>query len=183
MGIKLKALSVAILAMSAMSAANAASTTTVTGGTIHFTGEVVDAACSVSPQSADQTVPLGQVRAATMKTAGATANPTPFNIILQDCDTTVSTNAAVSFYGPATAAGDALSVSSITTPGAAATNVGIQIIDQNEQVVKPNSDIPSSAFTLIDGTNTLPFKAQFLSQGDATAGAADADATFNVVYN
>ncbi|WP_320408289.1 type 1 fimbrial major subunit FimA [Klebsiella aerogenes] len=182
----MKSLTAAMLAMAAFSGVTVAhaASTTVSGGTIHFTGEVVNAACAVAPESADQTVPLGQVRAASLADAGSTANPTGFNIKLNDCDTSVSTTAAISFYGPTTAAGDALSVSSITTAGAAATNVGIQILDQNSQVVSPNTDVPSSAFTLIDGTNTLPFTAQFIStDGGATAGAADADATFNVAYN
>lgn len=183
---KLKSLTVAMLAMAAFSGINAAqaASSTVSGGTIHFTGEVVNAACAVAPESADQTVPLGQVRAASLADAGSTANPTAFSIKLNDCDTSVSTTAAISFYGPATTAGDALSVSSITTTGAAATNVGIQILDRNNTVVKPNTDVPSSAYTLIDGANTLPFTAQFVStDGGATAGAADADATFNVAYN
>lgn len=183
---KLKSLTVAMLAMAAFSGINAAqaASTTVSGGTIHFTGEVVNAACAVDSASADLPVPLGQVRAASLADAGSTANPTPFSIVLDDCDSSVSSTAAISFYGPATAAGDALSVSSITTSGVAATNVGIQILDQTKTVVKPNSDVPSAAFTLIDGTNTLPFTAQFVStDGGATAGAADADATFNIAYN
>lgn len=39
-----------------------ADTTTVTGGTVNFVGQVVDAACSVSADSVDQTVTLSQVR-------------------------------------------------------------------------------------------------------------------------
>lgn len=187
MAIKLKALSCALLAISAFSGvgvANAAgSTTTVNGGTVHFTGEVVDAACAVSKDSEDLPVALGQVRSATLADAGSVANQTPFNITLVDCDTTVASTAAIAFAGPATTAGDALSVSSITTQGTAATNVGIQILDKDGTVLAPNTDTSSPA-TLINGTNTLPFTAQFVStEGGATPGAADADATFSVTYN
>lgn len=43
--------------------------TTVNGGTIHFQGEVVNAACAVDTGSTDQTVQLGQVRTAALSTA------------------------------------------------------------------------------------------------------------------
>jgi len=39
---------------------NTGTVTTVTGGTVHFRGSLVDAACAVSADSADQTVNLGQ---------------------------------------------------------------------------------------------------------------------------
>ncbi|MGW9797087.1 type 1 fimbria pilin, partial [Serratia sp. 121840015-2] len=39
-----------------------AATTTVNGGTVHFKGEVVNAACAVDAGSVDQTVQLGQVK-------------------------------------------------------------------------------------------------------------------------
>lgn len=188
MAIKMKTLTVAMLAMAAFAGVStahaAASSTVVSGGTVHFTGEVVNAACSVSPDSADQTVKLGQVRAASLSSAGAVANQKQFSIDLADCDTTVSSTASVSFNGPATPAGDALAVSSITTAGVAATNVGIQILDNMGTVVKPNSNVGTTAFTLHDGTNSIPLTAQFVStDGGATAGAADADATFNIEYN
>jgi|AGFS01.1.fsa_nt_gi P pilus assembly protein, pilin FimA len=187
MAMKMKALTAALFTVVAFSAATAhaaGSTTSVSGGTIHFTGEVVNAACSVAPGSSDQTVKLGQVRAASLATKGTVANPTPFTIDLTDCDSTVSSTASVSFNGPAASAGDALSVSSLTTSGVAATNVGIQILDSAGTVIKPNSNVGSAAFTLQDGTNKIPFTAQFVALADgATAGAADADATFNIAYN
>jgi len=36
--------------------------TTVNGGTVHFKGEVVNAACAIDSESMNQTVELGQVR-------------------------------------------------------------------------------------------------------------------------
>ncbi len=40
----------------------------VSGGTIHFEGKLVNAACAVSTKSADQTVTLGQYRTASFTT-------------------------------------------------------------------------------------------------------------------
>lgn len=83
------------------STAALAATTTVNGGTVHFKGEVVNAACAVDAGSLDQTVMLGQVRSAKLATAGSTSSSVGFNIQLDDCDTTVSTKASVAFSGTA----------------------------------------------------------------------------------
>ncbi|SQM42724.1 type 1 fimbriae major subunit FimA [Escherichia coli] len=69
---KIKTLAIVVLsALSLSSAAALADTTTVNGGTVHFKGEVVNAACAVDAGSVDQTVQLGQVRTASLKQAGA----------------------------------------------------------------------------------------------------------------
>lgn len=58
---KIKTLAIVVLsALSLSSAAALADTTTVNGGTVHFKGEVVNAACAVDAGSVDQTVQLGQ---------------------------------------------------------------------------------------------------------------------------
>ena len=75
-----------------------ADTATVSGGTVNFVGQVVNAACSVSADSVDQTVTLSQVRASKLTAAGMVANQKEdFSIKLEDCDTTVSQEAAVIF--------------------------------------------------------------------------------------
>ena len=54
---KIKTLAIVVLsALSLSSAAALADTTTVNGGTVHFKGEVVNAACAVDAGSVDQTV-------------------------------------------------------------------------------------------------------------------------------
>lgn len=82
---KIKTLAIVVLsALSLSSTAALADTTptTVNGGTVHFKGEVVNAACAVDAGSVDQTVQLGQVRTATLKQAGATSSAVGFNIQL-----------------------------------------------------------------------------------------------------
>ena len=60
---KIKTLAIVVLsALSLSSTAALAAATTVNGGTVHFKGEVVNAACAVDAGSVDQTVQLGQVR-------------------------------------------------------------------------------------------------------------------------
>ena len=62
---KLKFISMAVFSALTLGVATSASAaTTVNGGTVHFKGEIVDAACAVSLNSFDQIVSLGQVRTA-----------------------------------------------------------------------------------------------------------------------
>ena len=157
---KLKFISMAVFsALTLGVATNASAATTVNGGTVHFKGEVVNAACAVNMNSVDQTVLLGQVRSATLGSDGKTSGSVGFTIQLDDCDLTT---------GPTQSAG-------------AATNVGIQILDSKGQPVELNSDA-ASEYTLTDGTNKIPFQARYYATGQATAGIANADATFKVQY-
>lgn len=101
---------VSVLAMSsaAVSAAEGdeSVTTTVNGGVIHFKGEVVNAACAIDSESMNQTVELGQVRSSRLAKAGDLCSAVGFNIKLNDCDTNVSSNAAVAFLGTTVTSND-----------------------------------------------------------------------------
>jgi len=50
----------AVIASSILSATVMAHAASAPGGTVHFKGQIVNAACAVSADSADQTVNLGQ---------------------------------------------------------------------------------------------------------------------------
>ncbi|POP41354.1 fimbrial protein [Superficieibacter electus] len=157
-----------------------ADTTTVNGGTVNFVGQVVDAACSVSSDSIDQTVTLSQVRSSKLTTAGMVANQKEdFNIKLEDCDTTVSQNAAVIFNGQE----DATQPGSLAnTAGAgSATNVALQLYGPDGQVL--NIGDTSSTVTLINGENTIPLSVDYIATGEATSGNVAATATFSMVYS
>ncbi|UAN62258.1 fimbrial protein [Serratia sp. JSRIV006] len=164
--------------------------TTVNGGTIKFTGEVVNAACAVDAGSSDMTVRLGQVRTAMLNQAGAKSGHQSFTIVLKDCDTTVSTKASVAFQGVASGS----TGGAIPTPfdnvlglsgGAAgqATNVGIQLFSDNDTTpLKVDGTQFSTPKTLSDGENRLSFMAAYYATGVATAGSANAEANFKVQY-
>lgn len=153
------------------------------GGTIHFTGEMVNAACAVSTQSANQTVELGQYRTGSFSRVGDTSAKIPFTIVLNDCDSEVATNVAVAFSGQTDATNaDLLAVaSSDNTPTAG--NVGIEILDNASVALSPNGAEFSTAQALVDGTNTIHFSARYKSTAaTVTPGQANADATFVVKY-
>lgn len=153
----------------------------VIGGTVNFVGEVVDAACSVSTNSEDQTVILSQVRTVKLTTTGAVAGQQkPFNIILEDCDTTVSQNAGVTFNGQA----DSTSTTALAnTAGAgSATNVALQLYGPDGQQLALGTE--SSTIQLQDGTNIIPLSVDYMATaGAATAGNVSATATFNINYS
>ncbi len=166
---KIKTLAIVVLsALSLSSAAALADTTTVNGGTVHFKGEVVNAACAVDAGSVDQTVQLGQVRTASLKQAGATSSAVGFNIQLNDCDTTVATKAAVAFLGTAIDATrtDVLALQS--SAAGSATNVGVQILDRTGNALTLDGATFSAQTTLNNGTNTIPFQARYYAIGEAT---------------
>lgn len=56
---KLKFISMAVFSALTLGVATSASAAIVNGGAVHFKGEVVEAACAVNMNSADQTVQLG----------------------------------------------------------------------------------------------------------------------------
>ncbi len=102
---KLKHVGIIVVSVLAMSSAAVSAaegdesvTTTVNGGVIHFKGEVVNAACAIDSESMNQTVELGQVRSSRLAKAGDLSSAVGFNIKLNDCDTNVSSNAAVACF-------------------------------------------------------------------------------------
>lgn len=138
---KLKHVGIIVVSVLAMSSAAVSAaegdesvTTTVNGGVIHFKGEVVNAACAIDSESMNQTVELGQVRSSRLAKAGDLSSAVGFNIKLNDCDTNVSSNAAVAFLGTTvTSNDDTLALQS--SAAGSAQNVGIQMFWVNVKAI------------------------------------------------
>ncbi|KAF1026081.1 type 1 fimbrial major subunit FimA [Acinetobacter sp.] len=158
---------------------------TVNGGTVHFVGELVNAACAVSTDTADQTVDLGQHRTARLAVAGDKSGPVPFNIQLVDCDASLVTNGvSFAFNGQTVSTNNKLlAVNGGGGNAPAATNVGIEITDYASKILAVDGSDFSTEKAIIDGTNTFPFTARYVATGVSTPGKANADATFVVNYN
>ncbi|MGS2794154.1 long polar fimbrial major subunit LpfA [Escherichia coli] len=150
-------------------------------GTIKFTGEIVDAACVVSPDSQKQEVVLGQVNKSVFTATGDKSPATPFKIKLENCDiSSTAKNVEISFSGVGAAGNEAL-VSVSTEPGAA-TGVGIGIYDNTNTLVDLNTG--KSATLLKDGQTVLYFTANYVSISDVvTTGYGNAEVDFNLTYN
>ncbi|HIE9359440.1 TPA: type 1 fimbrial major subunit FimA [Klebsiella quasipneumoniae subsp. similipneumoniae] len=179
---KIKTLAFAVAALSFASVAANAATVVVNGGQVHFKGEVVNAACAIDAGSMDQTVQMGQVRTAQLNAAGKTSTPVGFEIKLVDCDTTVATKSSVAFVGSAVNAANPTVLALQSSSAGGATNVGVQIVDKNGTALSVDGNTFSSPITLIDGTNLFKFQARYFSTAAATAGTANADASFKVQY-
>ena len=121
------------------------------------------------------------VRSSRLAKAGDLSSAVGFNIKLNDCDTNVSSNAAVAFLGTTvTSNDDTLALQS--SAAGSAQNVGIQILDRTDEVLILDGATFSAKTDLIDGTNILPFQARYIALGQSVAGTANADATFKVQY-
>ncbi len=174
---------IALLSGSAYAEEPAVTPVTVNGGTVHFKGELVNAACAVSTQSDGQIVRLGQYRTAAFTKAGDTSAQIPFTIVLNDCDSTVAATAAAAFAGQTDATDPTLLAVSSGDNSTTATGVGIQILDRTSKVLAPDGATFSTAQNLNDGVNTLAFTARYkATAATATAGQANADATFVMKY-
>ena len=139
----------------------------------------MNAACSVSADSIDQTVTLSQVRTSKLTAAGMVANQKEdFSIKLEDCDTTVSQNAAVILMVSRT----------VHLPA----RWRIPLARVRRQMLRCsctadgrvlNIGDTSGAITLINGENTVPLSVDYVATGAATAGNVAATATFSMVYS
>lgn len=149
---------------------------------VYFEGEIVEAACGLSPDSIDQTVQLGQHPTHIFKAKGDRSTPVPFNIKLTDCDTTVAKTADFTFTSNPDSTGNLFSVE-----GGAA-GIGVRILHDGQAI--NNGDVAASN-KLSDGTNVVSFSAAYEANGTAdaegnlspvTAGVAKSWALLRVSY-
>lgn len=153
---------------------------TVYGGSVHFTGGVVSAACAVDVDSASQTVQMGHVRSNEFSGVGTWTDPQPFTIKLKDCDTRVSQQVGVAFNGVTD--GKDPGVLAITDGAGNAQGVGIGIFDNLGNQVIPNTS-PASFTALQDNTTVLSFIAKYRSTSrKVSPGQADAQTWFTLTY-
>jgi type 1 fimbria pilin len=134
-------------------------------GTVTFTGSIIDAPCSITPQSSDQVVPLGQISAALLANQG-TSTPQTFTIDLEKCDlAALMDSVSITFSGME----DSIDNSLLGIVGDAK-GAGIVITSGNGTAIKLGE--ASSAQTLATGNNTLLFSA-YLKGSSATAGSVE----------
>ncbi|OTG86506.1 hypothetical protein B9T31_07865 [Acinetobacter sp. ANC 4558] len=130
-------------------------------GRVNFIGEIINAPCSISPESIDQTVNLGQISNTALQKGGASPAQT-FTIQLEDCafdeaTAPVGAGLKLTFTGSDAGFGNLLGVTGFeNSPSNNTGNVGIQINNaKNEQVVLGTAlDLGN---TLQNGSNTLLF--------------------------
>ena len=155
---------------------------------IKFKGVVIDAPCSIAPDSVDKEVDLGEVTTAVIN-ANKKSTPVPVDINLENCqlddpadetDTPI-TKVEVTFTSAATDATDTSLMSNTFANGAQ--NVGVRLLDNAEGNItlgQPN------VLDLLAGstTQTLHFKAvmEVPTGKTATAGQVEATANYVLMY-
>lgn len=145
-------------------------------GTVTFKGAIIDAPCSITPDTVDQTVNLGQVSNVALKDGGQ-SSPKTFQIQLENCDLTTTApgknNAVtITFTGAASVDDDKLLGMTGTAKGA-----GIALTDGSNKLIELGK--ASSAQTLGNGNNTLNFSAYL--QGSKASGAVITPGEFQSV--
>lgn len=172
-------IAVAFAATAALSMSNAFAA----AGVVNFTGEILDAACTVDVASQNQTVDLGKYNKTEFNgISGSKTAAKGFDIVLKDCPSTVS-SAKVRFDGTPEVTDSSLLAVDSTVSGAA-TGVAIHLMSADK------ADLPlhgqNSYNYLLSSTqnNNLKFYAQYQSTAaTVTAGPANSVANFSVVYN
>lgn len=168
----------AIVAASALTMSNAFAA----AGTVKFSGEILDAACTVDTASQDQTVTLGKINKSEFAKAGDVTAATKFSIVLKDCPATV-TSAFVRFDGKPDATDSTLLAVDSSVTGAA-TGVAINLMSNDKKQLPLHGSNGTNYTLKSSGDNTLDFFAQYKSTAaTVTAGPANSVANFSVVYN
>ena len=157
-------------------------------GKIKFKGVVIDAPCSIAPDSVDKEIDLGQVTTAVINT-NKKSTPVPVDINLENCQltdpgdemATPITKVDVTFTSTATDATDTSLMSNTYASGAQ--NVGVRLLDNAEAKIVLGT---ANEVALLAGstTQTLHFKAQMeVPTGKtATAGQVESIANYILMY-
>ncbi|WP_028715591.1 fimbrial protein [Pantoea ananatis] len=150
-------------------------------GKITFTGSIIDAPCTISQDSIDQTVNLGQVSNVALS-GGGKSTPKHFSIDLKGCSfgTPAAKNkVAVTFTGAESSA-----VKGLLGITGSAQGAGVALTKGDGQMVKLGE--PTTAQTMQNGNNTLDFAA-YLQGATASNAIVPGDftsvANFTLAYN
>lgn len=147
-------------------------------GKVNFTGTVIDAPCSIAPESANQSIDFGQLSKNHLNKGGISQEK-DVKIELLHCDVANLTDKAVkvSFDGQPVAN----TANELATSGSAK-NVAIVMNGHGKDVVWGQQ---TDGLKLAQGTNTLVFKAwaKKAGTGDVTEGDFAATTNFTLSYN
>lgn len=143
-------------------------------GTVTFTGSIIDAPCSIAPESVDQTVELGQISNALLKKGGKSTSK-PFTINLEHCEIEEGKkNVSVTFTGVATSIEGHNGMLSINGQ---ASGASVAITDAGGNLIKLGTASPLVGVN--EGNTALRFAAYL--QGDGSENAVVTPGDFTAV--
>ena len=176
---KIKSIAMAtLLVLGGASAANAADQG---HGKVTFKGAIIEAPCSIAPESIDQTIELGQISNMALADGGK-SSPKTFDIALQNCNVSSLTKGVqLTFSGAAASFDNTNKTLGIVGTGAGA---GVQITNGSGNVVTLGTAAPFQQIQ--NGNNTLNFAAYLKGNGGdidtITAGDFSSVADFTLSY-
>ncbi|MCX9004740.1 type 1 fimbrial protein [Citrobacter portucalensis] len=146
-------------------------------GTIKFHGFVNTGACSITPETQNQTVELGSIAKHVLDNGEMKSTPKPFSIKLENCDTSNLQDKTVS----TTFTGDTIQDDILAVTGDV-TGAGVALGLENGTPIKLNEAIVNP---IMDGSNELHFSAYLQGlgeQGGVTPGEFNSSAQFTLAY-
>lgn len=148
-------------------------------GKVTFTGAIIDAPCSITPDSIEQTVDLGEISNKALMNGGK-SRPRPFDIKLESCDLSGLTDKTVTitFTGSESSAQPGYLALVGTAKGAA-------IAITNDEGTNIPLGTPSTATKTQQGDNTLTYAAYLQGNGASSSvvpGEFSSVANFTLAY-
>jgi len=152
-------------------------------GEIRVKGVLVAETCVIRPGDEEIEVNFGTLVDKQLYSY-AKSSIEPFEIHLDECDSSIDDSVKVRFMGTANSKLPGLLA---LDSGSLATNLGIAILDNNENLIKINTETPM--YKLNNGSNVLQFKSYVQAESDAIQsrtiglGSFTATATFTLLYD
>ncbi|EAP9198284.1 type 1 fimbrial protein [Salmonella enterica] len=166
----------------------------VNGGSVNFTGTVVNAPCILAGDSVDMTVPLGQTTVNYLKQY-TNAKLVNINIHLTNCALSGAgaegadiTKAHVRFDSSAVETDDSMILANTVSSGAQ--GVGVEVLTSDGQVIHfGGNGTPDMALQVTSSEQTLTFQSRMVNivaidggETDITPGQVAANATYVISY-
>ncbi|TCZ55660.1 fimbrial protein [Klebsiella grimontii] len=152
-------------------------------GTINFTGEILETACSVNIGANNSlNVILGKVAKSSFQSAGETAAATKFTIKLRNCPQSLS-SATIKFDGKMNSTNN--SYLALTSGTGVAEGIAVALYDSSQSLV-PLMTSSTNYNLSSESENNLEFYAKYIATSAVEAikaGTANATTTFSVIYN
>ncbi|MFL9878969.1 fimbrial protein [Herbaspirillum rhizosphaerae] len=150
-------------------------------GTITISGTVTAQTCTINGGTANFTVTLPKVPAASLATAGSKAGATPFTIALTGC--TAGSGSARAFFEAGPNVDTATGRLNIAGGGAGNVQVGLATAAGTDINVGAASGAQNSTYVPIaSGNANLTYLAQYVATGTATAGAVTTSVTYTIEF-
>lgn len=147
-------------------------------GTINIDGSIEEPGCTISPDSVNQTISLGNIASSQLSQPGETSLPITFKISFEHCSSVTKT-LALRFNGTSDSTNPDL-VAIDSDPGAAS-GIAIAIKDSTSHLLPINTS--TGTYSTPYSYGSLTYYAQYMAtKSNVTAGTANATVTFSMTY-